>query len=242
MKKQSSEALYQSFLIMELLKQVTQMEWTISFGKLVGSTLSMYLHPIHSLTPSKYIQANLQHKFRIGVVVQANNEEDYLAEFKKYNEDPDVAVIGLSYLAISHSIKYKTEKDIPKSVIEKKKNSWSPFTHDNYTQDRIMMLKKIIDLKLPKYKAIHLLGLGESYEDLLFAKDNCPYCRYNDTSTCYMAGRKGISLPNNLVIPGGKIREKINIQEELSGMREALVKVNIEKVKENICKSIQMQL
>lgn len=179
----------------------------------------------------EYIKEKMGHSFKTAVVVQADNIEEYLAEFKKYNEDPRVSVIGLSYLAISQSMKYKNKKAVPK------KSTFDVFKHTNFTGDRIEMLKKIADLKLEKVKPLHLLGLGESYEDVKIATASYGgYCLYNDTSTCYMASKKGIVFDGSLTITGGKIREKIDIKDEKSNLVEGLLKTNIKKVKENICK------
>lgn len=178
----------------------------------------------------KYVMQKLNLNYRIGVVVQADNEADYLAEFLRYNADPQVAVIGLSYLAISHSIKYATKKHIPKGVIARKKASWDPFTSPDFTEDRIKMLEKINTLKLTQIKPCHLLGLGKSYADIIFAKKNCPYCLYNDTSTIFMSSLRGIELSDNLEIAGGKIKEKINIHSPISKELIKLIELNIKKV------------
>lgn len=177
----------------------------------------------------KYIMDQMQVKYRIGVVVQANNLRDYLEEFKRYNEDPGVSVIGLSYLAISHSTRYKEPGEIPKKS-SRKVQTWNVFTDPDYTSDRIAMLEKIDGLKLENYKPIHLLGLGRSYEDVMIAKEKYPYCRYNDTSTCYIAASKGKILTDELAVPGGKIRDKIDINAKPSQMIKSLMQVNIKKV------------
>ncbi len=177
---------------------------------------------------------------RVAVVVQANNLEEYLEEFKYYNMDPRVSVIGLSYLAISHSLKYKTKHEIPVTKSAQKKHPFDVFKDPDYTKDRIEMLKKIMDLKLDRIKPVHMLGLGRSYEDILFAQKNCPFCRYNDTSTCYMAASKGLLLTEELAVPGGKIRDKINIEDRPSTVVENFLKINIKKV--TLCtKSIPKQ-
>jgi hypothetical protein len=190
----------------------------------------------------KYIMTKTGKSYKIGVVVQADNEEEYLEEFKKYNKDPDVAVIGLSYLAISHSIKYKTKAKIPKGVIAKKKDSWSVFGDVDYTADRIEMLKKINNLKLDKIKPCHLLGLGKSYEDIIYAKENCPFCFCNDTSTCYVAASHGLTLTDSLSTPSGKIKDKIKIDDQSSALIRGIFCLNINKVESVIYKSTQQSL
>ena len=193
---------------------------------------------------------------KIGVVVQASNCEEYLSEFVKYNNDPHVAVIGLSYLAISYATHYPTPADIPikpktstaarthrasrwsvsaemqaqKRAEKKASMSFDIFKHTGYTMDRIEMLKKIQSLDLKTRKPVHILGLGESYDDLKVAKQY-PWVLYNDTSTCYMAARAGELLGNNLAVPGGKIREKIDIQERKVKQVEEMFSINISQVK-----------
>lgn len=177
----------------------------------------------------EYIKKQMKHSFLTAVVVQADNIEDYLKEFVKYNEDPNVAVIGLSYLAISQSMRYKTKRDVPK------KTTFDVFKHTGYTQDRIEMMIKIANLKLEKIKPVHILGLGESFDDVLVAKRQYDWCKYNDTSTCYMSAKKGVPLDDGLKVPGGKIREKINITDQRSKLVEAVLKINSNKVEE-LCK------
>ena len=179
----------------------------------------------------EHIKKNLKIKVRTAVVVQANNLDDYLKEFQRYNEDPRVSVIGLSYLAISYSMKYPNFRDVPMTKKATKKYPFNVFRDPDYTKDRIEMLKKINNLNLKKIKPVHLLGLGKSYEDIIFADKNCPYCLYNDTSTCYMASLKKLELTNNLEVPGGKIREKINIENPSDKEVEELLNINIKKVK-----------
>lgn len=179
----------------------------------------------------EYKRLEQRDNHRVAVVVQANNLEEYLTEFKRYNMDPRVSVIGLSYLAISHSLKYKTARDIPTSAITRKKNPFDVFKDPDYTSDRIEMLKKIMDLKLDRIKPLHMLGLGKSYKDILFAQENCPFCRYNDTSTCYMAAKRGLFLTEDLAVPGGKIREKINIGDDPSPVVKHFLEININKLK-----------
>lgn len=165
----------------------------------------------------EYIKAKQKLSFRTAVVVQASSEEEYLEEFKRYNADPRVGVIGLSYLAISYSLHKHLKKD-----------SWSVFVDPDYTQDRIKMLAKIQALGVP-LKPCHVLGLGKSFEDVKLANEKYLWCRYNDTSTCYMAAKKGLEL-NNGEVPGGKIKEKINIKDEKTPAVEKLLKSNIVKM------------
>jgi len=207
------------------------------------------LNPVYIFTPDtlfdtkqtrsgyeifKYIQEKQGTKFRIGVIIQADNEEDYLKEFIEYNNDPEVSVIGLSYLAISHSIKYKIASKVPKSVKERKKDAWNVFKDADYTEDRIKMLKKIEQLDLKKIKPLHLLGIGKSYADLIYAQ-KLPYYHYNDTSTCYMTAKKGLILTDNLEVPGGKIKDKINIYDNPGPMIKQLLEININKVESVLC-------
>jgi len=183
----------------------------------------------------EYVKEKQGVKFLTAVVIQADNLEDYLKEFQKYNADPRVSVIGLSYLAISYSMKYESTKDIPKTKKMIAKYPFDVFSDPDYTEDRIKMLKEINNLNLGKIKPVHLLGLGKSYEDILFAKENCGYCLYNDTSTCYMAAKEGLTLTKDFGVPGGKIKEKINIDENPSSRAKGLLSINANKIKKELC-------
>lgn len=208
----------------------------------------------------EYIKKQTHYTTPTAVVVQASNYEEYLDEFIKYNNDPRVAVIGLSYLAISHATHYPTEADVPiktkSSTVNRtfRSSRWSAssemqarkraekkalelfdvFKHTEYTKDRVEMLREIALLNLKVRKPVHILGLGESHDDLKEAVKEYPWCLYNDTSTCYMVAKNDSLLGNDLVVPGGKIREKINIEDTKKKETEEMFTINISQVRKHV--------
>lgn len=143
---------------------------------------------------------------KIAAVVQANNQADYLTQLLDFNDNPNVDLIGLSILSIPKAF----EEELGKVDI---------------TESRILLLTKMIELaknKGIKWKKCHLLGLGDSYKDVIFAKKNCPWVVSNDTSCCFQSGLYGRLLNEKLEVPMGKVKEKVDF--ELKNVPEATLK------------------
>ncbi len=170
----------------------------------------------NSLEITKYIIKKREANLKIGAVVQADNKKDWLQQFKEFDEDPDVDLIGLSFMSVAKCFKKETG------------------TND-YTKNRIACLKELEKTK-PVTK-IHLLGLGNSYEDIVYAKQNCPFVYSNDTSCCFQSGLFEKKLTENLEVPGGKIKEKVNFDlKKITKEQEKNIQYNINLVKQKICK------
>jgi len=182
-----------------------------------------------SLGHFEYIKKQLKLNYQTAVIPQANNTQDYLDFFQDLDKNPKVKLIGLSYMGITKALKYKTKSDVPKK--EKRPDL---FDTPNYTEDRIIMLEKINELN--PQTPVHLLGLGESYKDLLTAKEKYPWVISNDTSTCFMAGYYEKRITDNLKIPGGKIKEKIDIKiNKLNNNQRKIIVNNINKINKKLC-------
>lgn len=157
---------------------------------------------------------------KLGAVVQANSPEEYLDALLKMNNDPNVDLIGLSILSIPKSWEKKLGKfDVTASRIELLRNM------------------KALSAQGVKWKDCHLLGLGDSYADVLFAAEECPWVVSNDTSCCFQTGLFKKKLTEDLVVPGGKIQKKVDF--DLQGMTVLQVKTiesNIYKVKDKFKK------
>ena len=181
----------------------------------------------------EYIKKQLSLNYQIAAIPQANNTKDYLEQFKSFDKDPQVKLIGLSYLGITEALKYPSAIKIPatKRAREKAERSIESLP---YTENRITMLEKIN--KLNPQTPVHLLGLGESYKDLLIAKEKYPWVVSNDTSTCFIAGYHKKELTDDLEIPGGKIKEKIDIKiDKLDEEQKKAIVNNINKVNKKLC-------
>lgn len=82
-----------------------------------------------------------------------------------------------------------------------------------------------------RVKPIHMLGLGESYADIITAIRLLPETIIsNDSSSAFVHGAKGICYGRNGSIPGGKNHEKLdfNLPADLSQTRERCINSNID--------------
>jgi hypothetical protein len=160
------------------------------------------------ITYEKMKEKNLLGKIRLGAVVQGNNREEWIEQYVAFTQDERISIIGLSILSIPHAYKLPI------------------------TKARVACLKDLVKLSV-KHKYCHLLGLGDSYDDVKFAIKYCPWVKSNDTSSCFMSGLKGKAYTNDMRVPGGKIKEKMNFNlKQLSPLQKAIIEDNIRKVKE----------
>lgn len=155
-------------------------------------------------------------KVKIAAVVQADNKSDYIKQLIDFNLNPDVDLIGLSILSI------------PKSF------------GGSITESRVRLLEKmkeICETGRILWKNCHLLGLGDSYRDVLFAKENCPWVVSNDTSSCFWNGvQKKRLMGEECIVEGGKTSIKVDFNFE--GLKEDQVEIiqgNINKINK-LCK------
>lgn len=163
----------------------------------------------------KAVKAKQDTDLKLAAVVQADNREDYLNQLIEFNADPEVDMIGLSILSIPKSY----EKEIGEF---------------NVTKARLMLLKDMIDLKEQgvDWKPCHMLGLGDSYQDVIFANKHCPWVVSNDTSSCFQSGKFGKELEGDfLEVPGGKVQEKVDFdQGEPTKDQKIIISRNINRV------------
>jgi len=159
----------------------------------------------------KKTEDNIQPKCEIKqmVVCQAKTKEQYLKFYKQLCEDDRVDLIGLSILAIPHVYKLPI------------------------TESRVELMKDLLEMDV-EHKDCHLLGLGSSMKDVVFAKNNCPWIKSNDSSCCFQTGLHNKRLTNNLEVPGGKVKEMVNFElKEITKEQEENIDYNV-----NICKKL----
>lgn len=173
-----------------------------------------------------YILEKMKLKMKLGVVVQASSPSEYFDLYDRFQTEEAVHTIGLSILSVPRCFGSET----PKKEVYKHKD-------EEITQSRIKLLQELKERNNNK-KPVHLLGLGSSYEDVLFAKENCPFVVSNDTSCCFQSGYFGHSLiGDSLEVEGGKVKEKVDFKcEEISNEQHLLIQENINKVKNLLCK------
>lgn len=164
----------------------------------------------------KKIKRNPKYRFekdlKIAAVVQAGNSLDYLKQLIDFNNNPDVDMIGLSILSIPESFKEEIG------------------SHD-ITLSRMYLLRKMLQLKRD-WKPVHLLGLGNSYRDVEFAKKYCPFVVSNDTSSAFWNGIQGKRIEKDGSVEGGKTKVKVDFnfnsasEEQLRLVQENINAVN----------------
>jgi hypothetical protein len=151
-----------------------------------------------------------ENKILLGAVVQADNKEEWIKQYIDFTNDGRINIIGLSILSI------------PKSF------------GGSITESRIKCLKELLKLDL-KHKKVHLLGIGDSYKDVLFAKENCDFVESNDSSCPFQSGLFGKKLTDNLEVPDGKIKEKVNFKlKEINDKQREDIQYNISIIKRKI--------
>lgn len=169
----------------------------------------------HTIALNKYKKTGI----KIAAVVQANNSADYKQQLLDFNANPDVDLIGLSILSIPESF----EADL---------------CEHNITESRIHLMKWMIEYGKEnniQWKEMHLLGLGDSFKDVIFAVENCPWIISNDTSCAFQSGYKELKLTDDLEVPGGKVKDKVIFGlSNISEKSEECVQYNINKIKEKI--------
>lgn len=156
---------------------------------------------------------------KIAAVVQADNSIDYMEQLAEFNDNPDIDLIGLSILSIPKSFYDEVGK------------------HD-ITESRIHLLKRMKKLADEGYvwKKCHLLGLGDSYEDVIYAAENCPWVVSNDTSSAFWNGVQGKRILGvDCEVEGGKTKVPVDFEfNALDEVQAKLVQDNINKVKATI--------
>lgn len=159
---------------------------------------------------------------KIAAVVQANNAIAYMQQLHEFNQDPNVKMIGLSILAVPKSF----EKNIRKYDI---------------TKSRLYLLRKMRKMaaKGYKFKPCHLLGLGDSFEDVFYAAKYCPFVVSNDTSSAFWNGVQGKRLIGpNCEVKGGKTKIPVDFKlKTITNVQHNRIQENIDAIKSNLKKN-----
>lgn len=149
-------------------------------------------------------------------IPQANNPDDWWECWRFMELSKECDIIGLSILSIPQSFKVT-----------------SPFP---ITGSRLYLLKQLYfyqDILGRQFKPCHLLGLGESYADIICANQYLPkQVLSNDSSSAFVHGMHGVRYDKNGHWTGGKISEKLDFSLEKVD-NESIIQQNI-----NIAKNI----
>jgi len=152
-------------------------------------------------------------KTKLAAVIQANNVDDFLASYLTMVDDPRIGLIGLSILSVPQSFREATGVE-------------------DITENRIECLKRLN--KLPIHKESHLLGLGDSYEDVAFAGEYCPWVVSHDSSSAVWNGVQGKRISDiSLKVDGGKTKVHVDFSFDKDLTEEQIKNIehNIEVIK-----------
>lgn len=133
--------------------------------------------------------------FDIAGVPQADNPVDWWECFQFMDLHPECALIGLSILSIPKAFGRRTDAEA-------------------ITSPRVRLIKQLYqysDLSGRRLTPMHLLGLGESYDDIIEARKLLSRdIVSNDSSSCFVHGMNDVEYEPNGKIPGGKIKTKVD--------------------------------
>jgi len=125
------------------------------------------------------------------IVIQWNTKEEFIDLVNKTRNIADW--IALSYLACVRCFKEET---------------WT----EDIATNRIAALKAVNERLINRN--VHLLWLWDSLKDLEYAKTLKSLKITNDSSSAFMLGSRWIKYNEDLTIPWGKIKEKVNFNED----------------------------
>lgn len=146
---------------------------------------------------------------KIAAVCQANTLSEYLEEYQCLCNQSDVDLIGVSIITVPRVMNNKDIDVARKDLLE------------------------ILNNTIKNHKPAHLLGLGSSYQDVLFAAENIPWVVSNDTSSCFQNGLHGRMIVGpDLRVEGGKIEDKIDFDlKEITEDQKKTIEQNIKNVR-----------
>lgn len=135
-------------------------------------------------------------------IPQANNPIDWWDCYRFMDLSSDCEFIGLSILSIPHAFE----------ELARDTGIWKKF--ERITHSRVYLLGQLrayASLIGRPVTPCHLLGLGESYSDIIYANRNLPdVVISNDSSSAFVHGMCNVRYSRLGVIPGGKISEKLD--------------------------------
>jgi hypothetical protein len=180
---------------------------------------------LRSLENALYIRNNLkiEDRVKVGAVVQGETEEEFFWLYDKFQRMPGVDLIVLSILAIPRCFgRWNKTKHTKKEsyVLDERE----------ITPSRIEMIEKMIK-RGGNRKKCHLLGLGDSYKDVVRA-GKCDWIVSNDSSSCFWNAMQGKAILDDGDVEGGKTKIKVAFDFDSATQEQLhLALYNINKVK-----------
>lgn len=156
-------------------------------------------------------------------IPQADNPADFWDCFRFMDLSGDCQLIGLSILSVPHSFgELVGNRGITASRL--------------YLLEQLSNYEKLAGRPATK---CHLLGLGESLADIMYAARELPHTVIsNDSSSAFVHGMNNVAYSVLGTWPGGKIEEKLDFQlpalmefHKDSQYLESLIQRNIDKAK-----------
>lgn len=150
-------------------------------------------------------------------IPQARNPNDWWECYQFMDLHTDCSLVGLSILSIQKSFGHLAGGTI--------------------TGSRMYLLRQLFsysDISGHKLKPIHLLGLGESYDDIKLARAILGReVVSNDSSSCFVHGYKNVGYKPNGIVPGGKDLKKLSFGcRDLHERQATIIQHNINIAKE----------
>lgn len=157
-------------------------------------------------------------------IPQADNPGEWWGCYQFMDSSKDCDMIGLSILSIPASFQHLIRMNA--SDIDQ------PIAHSR--MHLIEQLYTVSHLTGKRVTPMHLLGLGESYDDIEAASHYLPRdIVSNDSSSAFVHGMHGVIYEETGAIHGGKIKEKLDFSlETLNPWQENAIDKNIKMAKE----------
>lgn len=151
-------------------------------------------------------------------IPQADNPTDWWECYRHFDLSADCDLIGLSILSI------------PKSFGSLVGGGESITTARMHVIQQLYALTSLLGRRPTP---CHMLGLGDSYEDIQLANRILPSVVSNDTSSTFIHGMHGVRYRGDGTWEGGKIREKVDFNQPYDeNLDHEAVQYNINIAKE----------
>jgi len=175
-----------------------------------------------SLKIFQELKKKYKSKIKTGVVIQAETLDEFLEFYEECLKDDEIDIIGINHYTTSRVWQFKNRKPTKQNQL----------IHNlkRMPEDRIEMLQYLAN-NFNNKNNVHLLGLGGSYKDIIYAKKYFPWVISNDTSAPFWAAVFGDSLNKEGEFTNGKRKEPVNFNYKANLEQLILAKKNIELIK-----------
>lgn len=142
-------------------------------------------------------------------IPQASNPDDWWDCFRFMDLSSDCNIIGLSILSVPQSFEN----------VAINSGLWPEARFERITHSRVYLFRQLLayaSLIDRPVTPCHMLGLGESYADIVYANRVLEgIVVSNDSSSCFIHGKHRVAYGQLGTIPGGKNHEKVDFGQEM---------------------------